>query len=70
MIPRGTSRGGPAAQFLVAAAMEPGRDRPGDRWACRPCHDYAHANVAEAYERGWLERRNGAYDDEARREGA
>lgn len=29
------------------------------RWTCRRCHDYAHRNVAEAYERGWLVSRHG-----------
>ena len=29
------------------------------RWTCRPCHDYVEHNRAEAYERGWLVKRNG-----------
>jgi len=32
-------------------------------WTCSDCHRYAHGNPKEAYERGWLVRRNSKPDD-------
>lgn len=29
------------------------------RGLCSPCHDWVHDHPEEAYEQGWLERRNG-----------
>lgn len=28
-------------------------------WTCAQCHRYAHEHPAEAYEHGWMSRRNG-----------